>query len=126
MTKIEKFEDLLVWQKTRELVNILYELTIKFPKEEKFNLIDQIRRAIVSVMANIAEGFSRYHKAETIQFYRNARGSLTEVKSLLYICFDREYVDKETLNSIFNKIDEVGKMLNGLIKVTGSYRRTNL
>ena len=77
---------------------------------------------MVSILANIAEGFSRYHKAETMQFYRNARGSLAEVKSLLYICLDRGYITQEQLEKIFNYIDEIGKMLNGLIKTTKDYR----
>jgi four helix bundle protein len=126
MAKIEKFEDLLVWRKTRKLVNLVYELTSNFPKDEKFNLVDQLRRAVVSIMANIAEGFSRYHEAETKQFYRNARGSLSEVKSLFYICVDRGYINREQLKEVFPIVDEVGKMLNGLIKATGSYRNSKL
>ena len=83
--KISKFEDLIVWQKARNFTNDIYELTNKFPKEERFNLVDQIRRCAVSITANIAEGFSRYHLKETMMFYRNSRGSLSELKSHLYI-----------------------------------------
>jgi len=123
MVTIKSFEDLKVWQKSRELVFHLYKTTSIFPKEEKYNLVDQIRRAAVSVMANIAEGFSRYHNKETIQFYRNTRGSLSEVKSLLYLCFDLKYIDKKTLDKLFLEIDEIGKMLNGLIRSTESFRK---
>ncbi|MBI2405453.1 four helix bundle protein [Candidatus Microgenomates bacterium] len=126
MAKIASFEDLKVWQKARELVNILYDLTVNLPQEEKFNLIDQMRRAVVSITANIAEGFSRYHLAESIMFYRNARGSLSELKSHLYVCFDRQYIDEGTLGDLFSKIDEVGKMLNGLINKTETFRKTRL
>lgn len=126
MSKINSFEDLIVWQKARKLVNIIYKLTASFPKEERFNLIDQLRRAALSVMSNIAEGFSRYHLAETVMFYRNARGSLTEVKSHLYLCYDQKYITESKLNELFLIIDEVGKMTNGLINASKSFRTTKL
>ncbi|MFC1600550.1 four helix bundle protein [Patescibacteria group bacterium] len=116
----------MVWQKTRGLINLVYDLTLKFPKNERFNLTDQLRRTAVSILANIAEGFSRYHKDETKQSYRNARGSLSEVKSLLYICSDRDYVTQKRIKDIFIIIDEVGRMLNGLIKATENYRNSRL
>ena len=124
MGKIESFEDLKVWQKARKLTNLLYDVTSRFPREERFNLIDQLRRAGVSTMSNIAEGFSCYHTAETIMFYRNARGSLSEVKSLLYISFDRKYINRKNLERLVALVDEIGKMLNGLIKSTASFRNT--
>ncbi|MEX2028493.1 MAG: four helix bundle protein [Candidatus Curtissbacteria bacterium] len=120
--KINSFEDLLVWQKARELVTIIYESTEKFPKREQFSLVDQIRRSTTSIPANIAEGFSRFHLSETIMFYRNARGSLSELKSHLYISFDLKYLAKNDLDSCIGKIDEIGKMLNGLINATNSFR----
>lgn len=126
MSKIKSFEELIVWQKARDLTNIAYNLTNKFPRDERFGLIDQIRRASISVMANIAEGFSRYHLAETVMFYRNARGSLTEVKSHLYVCFDQKYINKKAFNDLFVRIDEVGKMINGLINSTKSFRKARL
>lgn len=104
-------------------MNLLYESTATFPREEKFNLVDQIRRAALSVVANIAEGFSRYHLAETVMFYRNARGSLTEIKSHLYICLDQGHIKQEKINELFAKIDELGKMINGLINSTESFRK---
>jgi len=122
MTKITSFEDLKVWQKARELVRLIYKITAKFPREEKFSLTDQIRRATVSVMANIAEGFSRYHLAETVMFYRTARGSLTEVKSHLYVALDLNYINRVTFDRLIELIDEIGKMTNGLINSTESYR----
>jgi len=126
MSAIKSFEDLQVWQKTRELVKSIYKITSNFPKDEKFNIIDQLRRAIISVLSNIAEGFSRYYSAETVMFYRNARGSLSEVKSLLYVCLDIVYIDKKICDELFAKIDEIGKMLNGLIKSTKFIRKAKL
>lgn len=120
--KINNFEDLLVWQKARELANSIYKTTNKFPASEKYNLTDQMRRCAVSVMANIAEGFSRYYLSETLMFYRNARGSLSELKSHLYICFDQDMVDKKTLYNYVDIIDETGRMLNGLINTTHNFR----
>lgn len=120
--KINSFEDLKVWQSARKLANLLYDLTSSFPSEEKFSLVDQVRRAGLSVSANIAEGFSRYHLAETIMFYRNARGSLSEIKSHLYLSSDRGFINKKTLENAFSLIDETGKMLNGLIKSTENFR----
>jgi four helix bundle protein len=122
VVKINSFEDLLVWQKARILVRRMYLITSKFPREEKFGLIDQIRRAVVSVMANIAEGFSRYHLTETVMFYRTARGSLTEVKSHLFIALDLGYISRRDFEGLVVVIDEIGKMINGLIKSTNRFR----
>ncbi|HEY5601249.1 MAG TPA: four helix bundle protein [Patescibacteria group bacterium] len=120
--KIKSFEDLLVWGKARELNKLVYKITSQFPKDERFGLIDQIRRCSVSVMANIAEGFSRFHLKESVMFYRNARGSLSELKSHFYASFDQKYVTQKELDFIKEQIDEVGKMLNGLINSTKNFR----
>lgn len=119
---IKDIEDLLVWQKARLLNKMIYEATKVFPNNEQHNLISQLRRASSSICANIAEGFGRYHAQESIQFYRTARGSLSEVKSHLLLSFDQKYIDKSKLDELFGLIDEVGKMLNGLINQTKTYR----
>jgi len=116
----------LVWQKARVLVKRIYSITSSFPCEEKFGLIDQIRRAVVSIMANVAEGFSRYRIAETVMFYRTARGSLSEVKNHLYIALDLGYINSTEFKKLVETIDEIGKMLNGLINSTENYRKTKL
>lgn len=128
MGKITSFEDLKVWQKARRLTKLIYSITKKFPKEETYGIISQLRRAAVSMVANIAEGFSRYHTAETMQFYRNARGSTSEVKALLYVSLDFGYIKKKDFDKLIEILDEVGKMLNGLIKSTKNFRKgeTNL
>jgi len=122
--KINSFEDLLVWQKARELTKLVYELTNTYPKAERYNLVDQIRRAVISIAANIAEGFSRYRLKESIMFYRNARGSSAELKSHLYLSCDLNYLAINKLDAILEKVDEVGKMLNGLINSTESFRKS--
>lgn len=126
MATIKCFEDLLVWQKARVLVKRIYSITSSFPREEKFGLIDQIRRAVVSIIANVAEGFSRYRIAETVMFYRTARGSLSEVKNHLYIALDLGYINSTEFKKLVETIDEIGKMLNGLINSTENYRKTKL
>ena len=126
MATIKCFEDLLVWQKARVLVKRIYSITSSFSREEKFGLIDQIRRAVVSIMSNVAEGFSRYRIAETVMFYRTARGSLSEVKSHLYIALDLGYINSTEFKKLVETIDEIGKMLNGLINSTENYRKTKL
>lgn len=78
---IRNLEDLETWQRARGLAGKIYELTANFPGSEKHILVLQIKRVAVSVPANIAEGFGRYHAQESIQFYRNARGSLYELRS---------------------------------------------
>lgn len=124
--KIKSFEDLLAWQKARELTDYLYRLTEKFPVSEKFNFIDQIRRAIVSVTNNIAEGFGRYHSPEAKQFYRIARGSLLEVKSMMHLSKDREYITDKDLETVVDKINVTSKLVSGLIKKVDSIRNTKL
>ena len=123
--KINSFEDLIVWQKARVLSNFVYNLTKEFPTTEKYGLVDQIRRCGVSVVANIAEGFSRYYLKESMMFYRNSRGSLAELKSHFYLAFDQGYITRRNLDVLFGNIDEVGKMLNGLINKTDSFRKTS-
>ncbi|MBI1982046.1 MAG: four helix bundle protein [Candidatus Levybacteria bacterium] len=119
---IKNLEDLQVWQKARILSQKIYKITASFPVSEKNILISQLRRASNSVCANIAEGFERYHFQESIQFYRTARGSLSEIKSHLYLALDQGYLSKAELEAIFLVMDEIGKMLNSLITKTKTYR----
>jgi len=119
---IKSFEDLIVWQKSRVLAVVVYKVTRTFPSSERFNLTDQINRCVVSVAANIAEGFSRYHAKESMMFYRNARGSLSELKSHLYIAMDLGFITKVKFEELREMMDEIGKLLNGLINSTSKYR----
>lgn len=119
---IKSLEDLKVWQKARDFNKKIYDLTSTFPSIERTNLTIQLRRASSSVCANIAEGFGRYHFQESMQFYRTARGSLSEIKSHLLLSLDQNYLTKPQSDKLFTDIDEIAKMLNGLIGKTKLYR----
>lgn len=114
--KITSFKDLIAWQYAHALVLGIYKLTKLFPKEEQFGLINQVRRAAVSITSNIAEGFSRSSYKEKAQFYSMSLGSLTEVQSQLMIAKDLGYVTNEDFISIETQTITVSKLLNGLIK----------
>ena len=93
--KVQRFEDLICWQKARELTNIIYELT-QLPQFGKdFELVRQIRRAAISTMSNIAEGFDRWSRKEFVRFLDISKGSAGEVRSQLYIGLDRQYITAE-------------------------------
>ena len=113
--KIESYKDLIVWQKGIELVNDVYAVTKSFPKDELFGLTNQMRRASVSIPANIAEGWGRKSTKNYIQFLRISRGSLFEIETLFVIARNQNYIDEEVKSSVTGKIDELGKMLNKLL-----------
>lgn len=114
--KIQTFKDLRVWQLGHSLVLDIYLVTKNFPKDEQFGLTNQIRRAIVSFTSNLAEGFSRSSYKEKAQFYSMALGSLTEVQNQLLIAKDVSYISLKEFNLMEDKIIELSKMTNGLIK----------
>jgi four helix bundle protein len=114
--KIKKFTDLIAWQEGHRLVLAVYRITEKFPKEEMFGIINQMRRCAVSIVSNIAEGFSRKTFKDKNQFYTMALGSLTELQSQLLVSRDLEYMDKEKFKEIAERTVLVSKLLNGLIK----------
>ena len=115
MTGIEySFEKLTVWQEATKLVVEVYTLLDSFPKFEKYALCDQIRRAIVSVPSNIAEGSGRKSLKEQIHFLEIAYGSLMETYNQLLIAIDLAYISKESVEDIKPSIDGVAKMINGL------------
>jgi len=116
--KIGCFEDLIVWQKSHEFVLLIYKITKSFPSEERFGLISQIRRAVVSISANIAEGFKRRGIKDKINFYNISQSSLTEVHNYVILAKDLEYIDQKSLEAIKPYIIEIGKMLNGLVSAT--------
>ncbi len=112
--KIKDFTDLIAWQKSHELVVLIYEMTKKFPDKEKFGLISQLERAAVSITSNIAEGFGRSHSKEKDQFFSIASGSLSEVENQLMIARDIGYIDSRLFNSLYKRAAEAHKVLNGL------------
>ncbi|MDD5492204.1 MAG: four helix bundle protein [bacterium] len=90
-----KFENLEVYQKSLLYIQNIYEVTKIFPKDEKYGLTDQLRRASVSIAANIAEGSGRYHRKDYVQFLRMARSSAYECIALLQISLNQKYVEKQ-------------------------------
>ena len=105
MAKIENYEDLRCWKKARKLVNNIYDLVEKPENKNEYELVDQLKRASISVMTNISEGFSRYHKKDFIRFLDYAQSSAQEVKSLLYIVFDRDIIESKKIEEIQNDCD---------------------
>ena len=108
------FENMRAWQEARKLVVEVYRLLDGFPKFESYALCDQIRRAIVSVPSNLAEGSGRISTKEQIHFYEIAYGSLMEAYNQLIIAADLEYIGNEQLKNIQPQIDVVARMMNGL------------
>jgi four helix bundle protein len=115
MGKIERFEDIVAWQKARVMTKDIYGCTKVGQFARDFGLKDQIQRASVSTMSNIAEGFDRGGDKEFIQFLSNSKGSCGEVKSHLYVALDQAYITPVTFNDLYGKADEVGRLINGFM-----------
>lgn len=113
--KVLSYKDLVAWQKSMVLVTEVYKASQKFPKEELFGLMSQIRRAAVSVPSNIAEGHARSSKKEFQYFLSNARGSLAELETQLTIAYQLAYINEITINQLLDQLWEVGRILNGLL-----------
>lgn len=112
---INKFTDLNTWKESHKLVLLTYKTLNNFPQKEMFALSDQIRRCVVSISANIAEGFSRHSKKEKQQFYYISKGSLTELENHFLIAKDVKYIDVNTYKNLNQQLEIVGKLLTGLI-----------
>jgi four helix bundle protein len=115
MQKISSYQQLEVWQKSMGLVTEIYQISAIFPKTEIFGLTSQMRRAAVSVPANIAEGWGRKLTKEFMQFLRIARGSLLEIETHLIISRNLDYIDVEKVQVLLSLTTEISKMLNGMI-----------
>jgi len=115
MARIEQFEDIEAWREARLLVNEIYRLTNDGRFARDFGLRDQIRRASVSILSNIAEGFERGGNKEFIQFLYIAKGSCGEVRAQLYIARDQEYITEEQFHSLSQQALRISKMLAGFI-----------
>ena len=114
MAKIERFEDLVVWQKARALTREIYRITKDRGFSTDYSLKDQIRRASGSIMSNVAEGFERGGRAEFHQYLVVAKASCAEVRSQLYIALDAEYLDTSAFAALQEAANEVARILNGL------------
>lgn len=123
-SKIKRFEDLIVWQKARELTREIYRCSNKGGLAKDYALKDQLRRSAISVMSNIAEGFERGGRAEFHQFLVIAKGSCAELRSQLYAALDAGYIGQEEFELLHSLAEEVARLLGGLRAAVGKKRRT--
>jgi len=122
--KIKRFEELIVWRRARELTKEVYALSGKGPFSRDFGLKDQLRRAAVSVMANIAEGFERGGRAEFHQFLSIGKASCAELRSGLYVALDAGYLSKAEFAKLVGCAEEVGRMLGRMRRSVDTQRRS--
>lgn len=115
--KIYSFTDLKAWKQGHELVLFVYEITKHFPQNEVFGLTSQMRRAVVSITSNIAEGFSRISNKEKAQFYSIALGSLTEIQNQSYIARDVGFISQEDFLKIEELLIVTSRLINGLRRI---------
>ena len=120
MGKIERFEDIQAWQRARALNRKIYGVTGKGAFSKDFSLKDQIRRAAISIMLNIAEGYARRSNKEFKQFLFIAHGSAAEVQSALYIALDQNYMAEIDFNVLYQDVEEISKMIAGFSKYFGT------
>ena len=117
---VQKYEDLIVWQKAMDLVAEVYKIAKLLPGEELYALSDQMRRAAVSIPSNIAEGNSRHTTQDYVRFLGIARGSKAEVETQLEICIRLNYITKDQTLSALALCNEIGKMLSSIIQRLGN------
>ena len=120
--KLVSFTDLKAWQEVHKLVLMIYEITKVFLKYELFGLTSQMRRAVVSITSNIAEGFSRQHYSEKVQFYSMAQGSNTELQNQLLVVRDVGYVENKKFSMVADQSVFVHKLLSSLLKKSKTIR----
>jgi len=125
MGAVERFEELEVWQRARELANLIYDLSDTGLFARDFGLRDQMRRAVVSVMSNIAEGFESRTQGLFIEFLGRAKGSSGELRSQLYIAHDRKYLNQHDFDVAFNLAETCSKQLTRLIQYLNSKPNTS-
>ncbi|MFO7665110.1 MAG: four helix bundle protein [Desulfobacterales bacterium] len=114
--KIRNFKDLKIWQKSMELAKVIYQATDSFPAKETYGIISQMRRSAVSIPSNIAEGFMRRYNKEYKQFLYIALGSLAELETQLLLSKELGFMKKIESMDINANINELNKMITGLIK----------
>ena len=119
MNPIKSFEDLDVWKVGRQIRKELYVLTTGFPKQEQYCLSQQIRTAAISLTANIAEGYGRFHFKENIQYCRIARGSAYELLDHLITCKDQKYVSEKQYDDLQVQLRRFVQLINGYIRSIG-------
>ncbi|MDN5323658.1 MAG: hypothetical protein PWQ67_2112 [Clostridia bacterium] len=112
----KRFENLMIWKKSYDLVLQFYKSKINFPSDEKYGIENQLKRALVSVPANIAEGCKRQYVKEFIQFLYIAKGSLSEARFYFMLCRDLDIIEIEMWRDFNNQCNEIERMLEGYIK----------
>jgi len=112
----KSYRDLEVWQKSMGLAKRIYQLTHKFPSEERFGSTNQLRRAAVSVPSNLAEGHARFGSGEFSRFISITMGSVAELETQILLSSDLGYVSAEIAQDVLAELDAIGKMLRGLVK----------
>lgn len=115
MTVIVSYKDLEVWKKAIKLTVLVYSVTKLFPKEELYGIVNQIRRCVVSIPSNIAEGYSRHSRLEYLHFLKIANGSGAELETQLIISEQLKYIPDEKYDEIYGVLQEIMRMLNSLI-----------
>ncbi|MBN1493557.1 MAG: four helix bundle protein [Candidatus Omnitrophica bacterium] len=108
---MKHYKDLKIWQKGMDIVNAIYEITKKYPEDEKFGMISQMRRASVSVPSNIAEGFRRNHAKEFKQFLAVARGSIAELETQVFISANQGYITDDKQKALLEELDILSRMI---------------
>lgn len=116
MSAFQRFEDIDAWQKARELTKAIYVLSNDGQFARDFGLRDQIRRASVSIMSNIAEGFGRGGNKEFMQFLSTAKGSAAEVQAQLYVALDANHINNDQFQSLYALAQSTGNMIGGLMR----------
>jgi len=116
MAKIEKFENIESWKKARELSRMIYKITATGEFAGDFGLRDQVRRAAVSIMSNIAEGFERDGNKEFLHFLSIAKGSTGELRSQLYVALDANFITRAEFQNLYDRCAETGRLLAGFMK----------
>ena len=114
--KAKRFEDLIVWKKAHKLTLKIYKITRDYPSEEKFGLVNQMRCAAVSVPANVAEGFKRYHNKEYRQFLYVTLGSCAELETQITIAKELKYIREDKESVLLERLDHIGRMITSLLK----------
>lgn len=121
MGEINSYRDLIVWKKSMDTTQTIYKLTKAFPDTEKYGMISQLRRASVSIPANIAEGYGRQSTKDYVRFLQIARGSLYEVQTLLELSNGLDYISKDAFTDIYKRSREIEAMLQSLINKLKKY-----
>ncbi len=116
MARIEQFEDIESWKSAREVTRLIYEVSSNEKFCRDFALVNQIRRASISILSNIAEGFERSGNKEFINFLSIAKGSCGEVRSQLYIAFDQKYINEAKFRETSEKLKETSRLIAGFMK----------